>query len=200
MSTHTPRHTVKCGNNPQLYENHCQTTTAECVCVCVCVWIQQFFLSVSDSLTVVLLLFAVNWCSQWFEYFPNPPLNVLAMLENCLAHHDATLLEHFIKHNMTSQVRCVITHGIYDLYLVMHVLHTCTHTLTPSPPPSTTPGPCLRVLSARCSRNLIGCGCGTTSSQTTPPSCCWWAWPTSPRPDTPSCSAPPSTTSRCDQT
>ena len=47
---------------------------------------------------------AVNWCSQWFEYFPNPPLNVLAMVENTLAHHDATLLEHLIKHGVTSHV------------------------------------------------------------------------------------------------
>ena len=50
----------------------------------------------------------VNWCSHWFEYFPNPPLNVLAMIENCLAHHDGQLLEHFIKHDITSHVRCVI--------------------------------------------------------------------------------------------
>ncbi|KAL5467429.1 hypothetical protein EMCRGX_G031650 [Ephydatia muelleri] len=43
-----------------------------------------------------------NWCSHWFEYFPNPPLNVLAMVENLLAHHDAHLLEHLITHNITT--------------------------------------------------------------------------------------------------
>ena len=48
----------------------------------------------------------MNWCGQWFEYFPNPPLNVLAMVENCLAHHDASLLEHFIKYNIASHVGC----------------------------------------------------------------------------------------------
>ena len=48
----------------------------------------------------------MNWCGQWFEYFPNPPLNVLAMVENCLAHHDASLLEHFIKYNIASHVSC----------------------------------------------------------------------------------------------
>jgi len=52
---------------------------------------------------------AVNWCSHWFEYFPNPPLNVLAMIENCLAHHDGQLLEHFIKHDITSHVRTLQT-------------------------------------------------------------------------------------------
>ena len=46
----------------------------------------------------------VNWCGQWFEYFPNPPLNILAMVENLLAHHDPHLLEHFIKLEITSQV------------------------------------------------------------------------------------------------
>ena len=46
----------------------------------------------------------VNWCAQWFEYFPNPPLNVLAMVENLLAHHDAELLEHFVRHSITTQV------------------------------------------------------------------------------------------------
>ena len=51
----------------------------------------------------------VNWCGQWFEYFPNPPLNVLAMVENCLAHHDAHLLEHFIKYNIASHVSTTIT-------------------------------------------------------------------------------------------
>ena len=49
----------------------------------------------------------MNWCGEWFEYFPNPPLNVLVMVENCLAHHDASLLEHFIKYNIASHVSLV---------------------------------------------------------------------------------------------
>ena len=53
------------------------------------------------SCTVITV---VNWCGQWFEYFPNPPLNVLAMVENLLAHHDAELLEHFVRHSITTQV------------------------------------------------------------------------------------------------
>ncbi|KAM6283307.1 TBC1 domain family member 31 isoform 2-T2 [Porphyrio hochstetteri] len=46
----------------------------------------------------------VNFCQDWFEYFPNPPVNILSMMENVLAHHDKELLQHFIKHNVTSQV------------------------------------------------------------------------------------------------
>ncbi|XP_030639028.1 TBC1 domain family member 31 [Chanos chanos] len=46
----------------------------------------------------------VNWCQHWFEYFPNPPLNVLSMAENVLAHHDKELLQHLIDCGITSQL------------------------------------------------------------------------------------------------
>ncbi|XP_044149304.1 TBC1 domain family member 31 [Bufo gargarizans] len=45
-----------------------------------------------------------NWCQHWFEYFPNPPINILGMAENVLAHHDKELLQHFVKYDVTSQV------------------------------------------------------------------------------------------------
>uniref|UniRef100_A0A672S9N9 TBC1 domain family member 31 n=1 Tax=Sinocyclocheilus grahami TaxID=75366 RepID=A0A672S9N9_SINGR len=46
----------------------------------------------------------VNWCQHWFEYFPNPPLNVLSLAENVLAHHDKELLQHFVACGVTSQL------------------------------------------------------------------------------------------------
>ncbi|XP_047454123.1 TBC1 domain family member 31 isoform X2 [Mugil cephalus] len=46
----------------------------------------------------------VNWCQHWFEYFPNPPLNILSMAENVLAHHDKELLQHLLDCGITSQV------------------------------------------------------------------------------------------------
>ncbi|KAI6075221.1 TBC1 domain family member 31 [Aix galericulata] len=52
----------------------------------------------------VVATVVVNFCQHWFEYFPNPPVNVLSMMENILAHHDKELLQHFIKYNVTSQV------------------------------------------------------------------------------------------------
>ncbi|XP_033368324.1 TBC1 domain family member 31 isoform X6 [Parus major] len=52
----------------------------------------------------VVATVVVNFCQHWFEYFPNPPLNVLGMMENVLAHHDKELLRHLIKYNVTSQV------------------------------------------------------------------------------------------------
>ncbi|KAB0338826.1 hypothetical protein FD755_025137, partial [Muntiacus reevesi] len=45
-----------------------------------------------------------NWCQHWFEYFPNPPINILSMIENVLAFHDKELLQHFINHDVTSQL------------------------------------------------------------------------------------------------
>ncbi|XP_058420868.1 TBC1 domain family member 31 isoform X7 [Diceros bicornis minor] len=48
--------------------------------------------------------YRVNWCQHWFEYFPNPPINILSMIENVLAFHDKKLLQHFIDHDITSQL------------------------------------------------------------------------------------------------
>ncbi|XP_027540285.1 TBC1 domain family member 31 isoform X2 [Neopelma chrysocephalum] len=52
----------------------------------------------------VVATVVVNFCQHWFEYFPNPPVNILSMMENVLAHHDKELLQHLIKYNVTSQV------------------------------------------------------------------------------------------------
>ncbi|KAF3691620.1 TBC1 domain family member 31 WD repeat-containing protein 67 [Channa argus] len=46
----------------------------------------------------------VNWCQHWFEYFPNPPLNILSMVENVLAHHDKEVLQHLVDCGITSQL------------------------------------------------------------------------------------------------
>lgn len=45
-----------------------------------------------------------NWGQHWFEYFPNPPINVLGMIENVLALHDKELLYHFVECRVTSQI------------------------------------------------------------------------------------------------
>ncbi|XP_028969233.2 TBC1 domain family member 31 isoform X2 [Esox lucius] len=52
----------------------------------------------------VVATIIVNWCQHWFEYFPNPPLNVLSMVENVLAHHDKELLQHLTDCGVTSQL------------------------------------------------------------------------------------------------
>ncbi|KAF2887046.1 hypothetical protein ILUMI_19127, partial [Ignelater luminosus] len=45
-----------------------------------------------------------NWCQHWFEYFPLPPINVLAMIENLLLEHDPELLNFFTNLNVTSKL------------------------------------------------------------------------------------------------
>lgn len=51
----------------------------------------------------VVATVVINWCQHWFEYFPNPPINLLGMIENILAHHDKELLQHLVNYNITSQ-------------------------------------------------------------------------------------------------
>ncbi|GCC23790.1 TBC1 domain family member 31 isoform X1 [Chiloscyllium punctatum] len=52
----------------------------------------------------VVATIITNWCQHWFEYFPNPPINVLSIIENILAHHDKELLHHLVKYNITTQL------------------------------------------------------------------------------------------------
>lgn len=53
----------------------------------------------------VFFVLSVNWCQHWFEFFPNPPVNILCMVENVLVHHDKRLMQHFVSCHVTSQVR-----------------------------------------------------------------------------------------------
>ncbi|XP_072266781.1 TBC1 domain family member 31 isoform X2 [Pyxicephalus adspersus] len=52
----------------------------------------------------VVATVVTNWCQHWFEYFPNPPINILGMVENVLAHHDKEVLHHFVNFGITSQI------------------------------------------------------------------------------------------------
>lgn len=45
--------------------------------------------------------FSVNWCQYWFEYFPLPPVNILAITENLLLEHDPELLNFFKSKNIS---------------------------------------------------------------------------------------------------
>jgi len=57
------------------------------------------------------------WCQHWFEYFPNPPINVLSLVENVLTFHDKELLHHFVRHGITSQVHfCVVLNSFFQLF------------------------------------------------------------------------------------
>ncbi|KAL5021911.1 hypothetical protein ScPMuIL_001066 [Solemya velum] len=52
----------------------------------------------------IIATILANWSQHWFEYFPNPPINILSLVENVLAYHDNRLLQHFVKYNVTSQI------------------------------------------------------------------------------------------------
>ena len=44
----------------------------------------------------------VNHLQHFFEFFPNPPVNVLAACENLLCFHAPSLLEHFAANGVTA--------------------------------------------------------------------------------------------------
>lgn len=62
------------------------------------------FLSQFKNFNYYFFLFSVNWCQNWFEFYPFPPINTLAMIENILAYHDPELLEFYYKESVTSSL------------------------------------------------------------------------------------------------
>ncbi|CAH8654644.1 TBC1 domain member 31, variant 2 [Schistosoma haematobium] len=46
----------------------------------------------------------INWCGTWFEFFPNPPINILCMIENIIAYADPELYRHFVQYNITTEI------------------------------------------------------------------------------------------------
>jgi hypothetical protein len=52
----------------------------------------------------VVMTIIINWCQKWWEYYPNPPIECLNVLEDLLAYHDKELYAHFNRLKVTSQV------------------------------------------------------------------------------------------------
>ena len=46
----------------------------------------------------------MNWCQKWWEYYPNPPFEVLDVVEDLLGFWDGEVLRHFVGCGVTSQV------------------------------------------------------------------------------------------------
>lgn len=44
----------------------------------------------------------LNYCHNWFEYHPLPPLNILGIIENTLLEADPQLLNVFCEHGVTT--------------------------------------------------------------------------------------------------
>uniref|UniRef100_A0A8D9A8H8 TBC1 domain family member 31 n=1 Tax=Cacopsylla melanoneura TaxID=428564 RepID=A0A8D9A8H8_9HEMI len=56
------------------------------------------------ALFEIIVTIIVNHCQHWFQYFPFPPINTLALIENILADRDPGLLEHYYRIGLTSNV------------------------------------------------------------------------------------------------
>ncbi|KAI9105257.1 hypothetical protein DFS34DRAFT_598702 [Phlyctochytrium arcticum] len=52
----------------------------------------------------VIVTVLLNWCQKWWEYYPNPPIECLSVMEKLLAFHDGGLLDHFVKYRINSQI------------------------------------------------------------------------------------------------
>ena len=109
----------------------CIHACVHCMYTCACTYVQYVCLhmhvstycayAVSIACLFFIMYCSANWCDHWFEYFPNPPLNILAMVENVLAYHDHRLLEHFVQYGITSQVIK------WFLYNILYILYVCAY-------------------------------------------------------------------------
>ncbi|KAJ3121971.1 TBC1 domain member 31 [Nowakowskiella sp. JEL0407] len=63
-------------------------------------------LLVGDTFTCfeVVMTVLLNWCEKWWDYYPNPPIEVLDIIENLLSYHDSELVEHLKSLGITSQI------------------------------------------------------------------------------------------------
>lgn len=52
----------------------------------------------------VILTFIINWAQKWFDFYPNPPIEVLDASEDLLSLHDKVLYDHFVKCGISTQV------------------------------------------------------------------------------------------------
>ena len=46
----------------------------------------------------------LNWCSEWYEQFPKPPLKILQEIEMLLLHHDKQLHTHLFSCNIPPEL------------------------------------------------------------------------------------------------
>ena len=51
-----------------------------------------------------VMVVIVNYCQKWFEYYPNPPIEMLDLVEDILELHSPDLLSHFVANKITSQI------------------------------------------------------------------------------------------------
>jgi hypothetical protein len=52
----------------------------------------------------VLMTVLMNWCQKWWEYYPNPPIELLDIVTQLLSFHDPELFSHLSRSKATAQV------------------------------------------------------------------------------------------------
>ena len=51
----------------------------------------------------VVATYLKSFCLHWFEFFPNPPIGVLSVIENIIAENDRQIFHHLVELKITSQ-------------------------------------------------------------------------------------------------
>lgn len=64
----------------------------------------KLFLNDQFSGFEVIATTLLNWCQKWWEYFPNPPIEVLDVVEDVLTFHDPALMQHLLDNKITSAI------------------------------------------------------------------------------------------------
>ena len=59
---------------------------------------------IDTALNSLLTIKSVNYCQGWWDYFPNPPIEVLNGLNELMTHFEPELYEHFRRNIISSQV------------------------------------------------------------------------------------------------
>lgn len=64
----------------------------------------------TDTLSAfeVFVTVTMNWCQNWWDFYPNPPVPVLDVIEDLLAYHDKPLFDHFNRCKITTQVHSFV--------------------------------------------------------------------------------------------
>ncbi|KAF5292337.1 hypothetical protein FQA39_LY03371 [Lamprigera yunnana] len=80
----------------------------------------------------VVCTIIINWCQHWFEYFPLPPINILAIIENVLLEHDPNLLMHLTQYEVTSKVYAwpLLESAFSEVLLINHWYMLWDHILS----------------------------------------------------------------------
>ena len=56
----------------------------------------------------IVVSFLFNWCRDWFSFYPNPPVQILASIENVIAEADPRIELHRVTYTYFGPVRLIV--------------------------------------------------------------------------------------------